>query len=324
MSAHLVNFIAALFGGGAFTVLALHILIPSIGAWGLALAWLIGGTVAYIGLEFLAVLHAIPRAARIAGPALFDGAGNLMRGCLAFIRLPRPFLWLTFVCVGATTTAGWMINSDDWMVLPLHHRAVNIAVMIFSGAVGTNILLGMMGIFVSNSSRLSHRMLRTDPFDPADLLVEEDFRSQKVANWPPWSDHSIPMLLAVSWRTALLVTLRSLFHLLVLLPISVVLVTLDLVRKGSWFMTRWIGCFIPAVFRLIHSQTRLVIFIDAPLGGLMTYLVLRAIGIPIGRTGGLAGFALLACCALGGLVATGIGLMSHRILTARLRNQISA
>lgn len=344
---------AATFAGGALTFLAISILAPQLGALGSVISTLCGALLGFIMVAPVAFARAIPRALRATAPyflwvlvgcckVAICVAEAIVEGIRVIIT-PRPVLWITY---GIPMWAGLCKFGDPYFWLN-----GSLSTMTADGSPSITerilcpifvLLFGTM-VWVVCFALVAGFFVIVTEFDPATRArfkrAPTEYEIHKPGYWVTRlrkeACESSQVRIGVldfwfeplSWTTGVLFLLDITFGTMARLFIrvarltasavgSIVFITIQILFKE---LPRFVIC----LYRLVHSDLRLICMVDAPAGALAMYLCALSHfdGAPIlhmGR-GHLALYMALA-----GIASLTLGLGNYALIARRWLKVASA
>lgn len=286
---------ATCFASGCATFLVLCIAVPTIGVgWALLVSVVIGAPIGYFGYRFKDVLRAIPRAARqtipIVGIVLravcIDAPLDIWRAFREFTRVPRPFFW-PHLLFGSALAA--IATSLDVPVQHLFTQYARFSIYLFCF-----LTLGVIGYplaIIAVSARESSCKRWMTASAAANISISDPLLILRSVSYPVMLRFYADALWNVVYGVGF-----AIYAICGLLP-------------------RTIFRFARQLFLLIHSDERTICAVDGPLGGIITYAVLR-----IHHGSELAALptpTLFGLVILGGAVAALVGMTNLEIISIR-------
>ena len=310
-----LRIMSACFCGGALTFLALALFTPTIGGLATIGITIAGALCGYILAAPIKFVRSIPRAIHASAPTLLNLLGIVMAFVIMAVDTvrdlltPRPVSWIAhgipafYVACVFTSQVGL---PDTAFALGVHIYA---STLIFLLAYVLFVIPYAILVVVSWS--LTDRFDETKGMNTKDGPIlsywRKRFDKELSARGKVLGRHEELCFTKISWTTAMVYLLD--------LTIGNFIRILRLVGKNVYRLSaaacRILFIEIPrsiwTLFRLVHSDIRLICMLDTPLGALSVYAVLTFVY-------GIEGPALAGYCVLGGLASLILGALNYGLI----------
>lgn len=290
--------VSTCFASGAITLLTLLIAAPSLGVlWSVLVSVIVGGSVGYFGFQFREVLRAIPKAASASIPAVLRVFSKIRE----FFSKPRPFLFGDLL-VSAVSSFLFVTNNHSTR---LNERGL--------------LILGSLFVFTFFIAIALFQVLflgmplewRDSTSEKWNLRRKSSLEINKVlnANFP-----QEVLFASISWKHMLELHLDALMNVVigVFLIVVYLIVGITAIAPVAIYFS---GKFFWYLFKIIHSDHRLICGVNGPLGGLAVFFALWA--YHGSNFAAIPALEKIAFVMVAGVVSISLGLVAHFFIGLR-------
>jgi len=251
--------VSACFASGATTLLTLLIAAPSLGIlWAVLISVLVGGSVGYFGYQFREVLRAIPKAARASIPLVVHVCTKIHE----FFSKPRPFLFGDLLISVILSIATAMMMMSDQLTTFGSVIFLSGMTFIFFIAIAAMQALSIQLLLDCRNSTKEKWKLRAKVSPGVNEVLKANFPFEMLIASISWK-HMLELHLDVFMS----IVIDALYFVGYVIVVATAIAPVAIYFSGKFF---WY------LFKIIHSDHRLICGVNGPLGGLVVFFTLWA------------------------------------------------